>query len=80
MAPQVKPIIEHDLYKFRDLNSNGQIDPYEDYRIPLHERVDDLLSRMTLEEKAGMMLIQTLNATVGGNLPEKALRFAKMTT
>ena len=39
----------------RDLNGNGQLDPYEDPRLPVEERVDDLLARMTLEEKAGLM-------------------------
>lgn len=39
----------------RDLNKNGQIDPYEDPRRPIDERVEDLIARMTLEEKAGML-------------------------
>ena len=37
---------------FRDLNKNGRLDPYEDPRRPISERVEDLLSQMTLEEKA----------------------------
>ena len=32
----------------------GQL-PYQDPSLPLEERVDDLLARMTLEEKAGQM-------------------------
>lgn len=40
---------------YRDLNKNGRLDPYEDPRRPVAERVEDLLSQMTLEEKAGMM-------------------------
>ncbi|WP_026819201.1 glycoside hydrolase family 3 protein [Arthrobacter castelli] len=47
---------------FKDLNANGQLDPYEDWRRSADERVADLVDRMTLEEKAGMMLIDTLNA------------------
>lgn len=39
----------------RDLNKNGILDPYEDPSRPIEERVEDLLSRMTLEEKAGML-------------------------
>jgi len=39
----------------RDLNGNGVLDPYEDPRRPVEERVDDLLAQMTLEEKAGLM-------------------------
>jgi beta-glucosidase len=40
---------------FRDLNKNGILDPYEDLRLPVEIRVEDLLSQMTLEEKAGLM-------------------------
>lgn len=40
---------------FRDLNKNGRLDPYEDPRRPIEERVEDLLGQMTLEEKAGQM-------------------------
>jgi beta-glucosidase len=39
----------------RDLNKNGTIEPYEDWRQPVATRVNDLLSRMTLTEKAYQM-------------------------
>ncbi|WP_417233860.1 glycoside hydrolase family 3 N-terminal domain-containing protein [Arthrobacter sp.] len=48
---------------FKDLNGNGQLDPYEDWRLPAEQRAEDLVSQMTLEEKAGLMLIDTLNAS-----------------
>ncbi len=41
--------------EYRDLNGNGALDPYEDPRRPIEERVEDLLAQMTLEEKAGLM-------------------------
>ncbi|MFJ3218249.1 glycoside hydrolase family 3 protein [Kitasatospora sp. NPDC086801] len=41
---------------FRDLNHNGTMEPYEDPRLPVEERVEDLLGRMTLAEKAALML------------------------
>lgn len=31
----------------RDLNKNGKVDPFENLRIPVEERVNDLLPRMT---------------------------------
>ena len=40
---------------FRDLNRNGVLDPYEDYRIATELRVENLLGQMTLAEKAGQM-------------------------
>src|SRR5512132_3029215 len=47
---------------FKDLNRNGVLDPYEDWRLPVAKRVADLLSRMSLEEKAGLMQITSFNA------------------
>ena len=35
-----------------DFNKNGRMDPYEDPACDLDERVEDLLSQMTLEEKS----------------------------
>ncbi|MEE1825833.1 glycoside hydrolase family 3 N-terminal domain-containing protein [Streptomyces sp. BE20] len=45
----------HDGTPFRDLNHNGTMEPYEDPRLPVEERVADLLGRMTLAEKAALM-------------------------
>jgi len=47
---------------FRDLNRNGVMDPYEDPRLPIPARVDDLVGRLSLAEKAGLM-IQTIVST-----------------
>jgi len=44
-----------DNFLYRDLNKNGKLDIYEDSRQPVESRVEDLLSQMTLEEKAGQM-------------------------
>src|SRR3974377_2634158 len=47
---------------FKDLNHNGVVDQYEDWRLPVERRVSDLVSKMTLEEKAGLMKIASLNS------------------
>ncbi len=39
----------------RDLNRNGTIEPYEDWHQPVETRVNDLLGRMTTQEKAYQM-------------------------
>ncbi|HEV2345441.1 MAG TPA: discoidin domain-containing protein [Actinocrinis sp.] len=39
----------------RDLNKDGVIEPYEDWHQPIATRVNDLLSRMTAQEKAYQM-------------------------
>lgn len=70
-----KDIITKDGKSYRDLNDNGLLDPYEDWSLPVSERVENLLSLMTLEEKAGMMLIDTLNAGYGGEVHENALNY-----
>lgn len=47
---------------WRDLNHNSVLDPYEDVRLTVDQRVDDLLARMTLEEKVGAMVHASLPA------------------
>ena len=47
---------------FKDLNRSGKLDPYEDWRLSPQARAADLVSRMTLEEKAGTMMHGTLPA------------------
>lgn len=53
------PTLRQQSLEFKDLNKNGKLDPYEDWRRPIADRVADLLARMTLEEKIGFMLIST---------------------
>lgn len=45
--------------QFKDLNKNGKLDKYEDWRLPSEIRVKDLLAQMTIEEKIGFMIIST---------------------
>lgn len=61
-----KAVLEADGLRFRDANGNGRLDRYEDWRLPADARVADLLARMSLQQKAGMMLIDTLNAGCAG--------------
>lgn len=44
-----------DNHRFRDLNKNGKLDIYEDYRRPIEQRAQDLLSKMTMEEKLAQL-------------------------
>jgi beta-glucosidase len=54
-------VIEKGGLKFKDLNKNGKLDKYEDWRLTPEERSKDLLTKMSIEEKAGFMLINSLN-------------------
>jgi len=65
------PMLKQDDITFRDLNKNGQLDPYEDPRRPIEERVEDLLQQMTLEEKAGMLFHMMIGMNKDGILLEK---------
>ncbi len=65
----VQPVLGHrsveilkvDNLEFKDLNKNGKLDKYEDWRLSAEERSADLLSKMSVEEKAGFMLINTVS-------------------
>ena len=54
-----KKLIEEDGLQFKDLNGNGRLDPYEDWRLPVEDRVRDLVGQMTTEEKIGLMFIRS---------------------
>ncbi len=54
-----KNLIEVDGLTFKDLNGNGDLDPYEDWRLSPAERAADLVSQMTVDEKVGLMLINS---------------------
>jgi len=54
-------VIEENGLTFKDLNKNNKLDKYEDWRLSADERSKDLLTKMSLEEKAGFMLINSLN-------------------
>lgn len=49
-------ILEVDGYKFKDLNRNGKLDKYEDWRLDFKERAADLAAQLSDEEIAGLML------------------------
>lgn len=57
---------------YRDLNKNGRMDIYEDPKQPVEKRINDLLSQMTIEEKAGLMFINGSRINADGSLEEKA--------
>ena len=54
-----------DQYAFKDLNKNGTLDSYEDWRLSADERAKDLASKMTLEDIAGLMLYSSHQSLPG---------------
>lgn len=49
-------IVEHaNKAEFKDLNANGTMEAYENTALPQSIRIDDLLARMTLQQKVNMV-------------------------
>ena len=65
---------------FRDLNGNGVMEPYENPTLPAGARAADLISRMTLEEKAGLMMIAILETGPDGEVVEGGGLFREATS
>lgn len=57
--------LQVDGLAFKDLNKDGKLDPYEDWRLSPEERAKDLASRMTIEQIAGLMLYSSHQAIPG---------------
>ena len=43
-------------FAFKDLDKNGKLDKYEDWRLPADARAKNLASKMSVEQVAGLML------------------------
>jgi len=56
-------VLNQDQLQFKDLNRNGRLDVYEDWRQTPENRAKDLLLQMTLDEKAGVMMHSTAPST-----------------
>jgi len=65
------PFIMFDGNSFRDLNKNGRLDTYEDVRRSIDDRVDNLVSQMNVEEKAGLMFITMILINEDGSPVER---------
>ncbi len=63
------PHISQDGLQFRDLDRDGRLSPYEDWRLSPQIRAQDLTARLNLQEKAGLMMHGTApahNQTIAG--------------
>jgi len=69
-----------DGVKYRDLNGNGALDPYEDPRLTPEDRVEDLLRRLSLPEKVGLLFQTVIEVGEGGTLLERPGKISKSPT
>ncbi len=78
-ASGIKVLTVNGLF-FKDLNKNGLLDLYEDWRLPVATRAADLAKKMSVEQIAGLMLYsrhQSIPAAgagyMGGTYNKKSL-------
>ena len=62
-------------YAFKDLNRNGKLDVYEDWRKPVQQRAEDLASQMSVEQIAGLMLYSAHQAVPTEQISEEQMKF-----
>jgi len=60
-------LIENKGYAFKDLNKNGTLDAYEDWRLSMEERIADLVGQMSVEQMAGLMLYSAHQSVPSGS-------------
>lgn len=51
--------VDGKTYAFKDMNANGTLDAWEDWRKPAADRAKDLASQMSIEQVAGLMLFSS---------------------
>ena len=69
------PLLTVDGYAFKDLNRNGALDPYEDWRLPADTRAKDLAAQLSIEEIAGLMLYSGHQAVRGPEITDPQKKF-----
>jgi len=56
MGHRVVPLLRVHGFVFKDLDGNGKLDPYEDWRLSPQVRARDLVRRLQIGELAGLLL------------------------
>lgn len=62
---------------FKDMNANGTLDTWEDWRLTSQERAEDLASQMTIEQIAGLMLFSSHERSPADGLTEAQETYLK---
>ena len=69
------PILTKRGLAFKDLNRNGKVDVYEDWRRSAEDRARDLASQLSIDEIAGLMLYSDHQAVPGPELTDEQRKF-----
>ncbi|WP_224488750.1 beta-glucosidase family protein [Robertkochia flava] len=67
------PELNSEGFTFTDRNGNGTLDAYEDSRLPVDARVEDVLARMTTEEKIHLLKGSGLASAMGSVDPGEGI-------
>lgn len=74
-------LIEEDVdgstVAFKDMNANGELDTWEDWRLEASERAADLSSQMSVEQIAGLMLFSSHERTPADGLTDAQMTYLK---
>jgi len=62
--------IDGSTYAFKDMNANGKLDVWEDWRLDSTERAADLAGQMSIEQIAGLMLFSSHERSPADGLTE----------
>ena len=79
-GPQLKTLTAPDGTVFRDLDHDGEMAPFEDSRLTPAERADDLVGRLSLAEKVGLMFHNIIEIGPEGTLMEGDGAIARAST
>lgn len=55
---------------FKDMNGNGELDKFEDWRLDARERAGDLAPQLSIEQISGLMLFSSHEGSPGDGLTE----------
>ncbi|MDN4479942.1 glycoside hydrolase family 3 N-terminal domain-containing protein [Demequina muriae] len=62
--------VDGSTYAFKDMNANGELDAFEDWRLEPAERAADLADDLTTEQISGLMLFSSHESSPGDGLTE----------
>ena len=66
-------VLKVDGLYFKDSNNNKELEPYEDWRLPVEERVSDLIPRLNVAQRAALVINQMQSSPSAGTY-EQALK------
>lgn len=71
-------LVQVDGLAFKDLNKNGNLDAYEDWRLDMSARSADIASQLTAQDIAGLMLYSGHQFAVSAEVNEEQKAFLDM--